>query len=418
VSACAETVEIAVTPSGSKQRLPSPSRNIGLIFLILFCWAVASIPQLAKYFHDLRLFLVFLTGALCIVVLVASLRWLLAKQTDRISTMAFVTFWSVMVILYLFLYPLSQRHAVGSGSDAEDALRVAATQLMQFHYPYYGRTFAGNPITPLPGAVLLAVPFQAVHRIGLQNIFWLAGFICFCAGFFRRRATALAFLIVMTFAALVSLDHFVVGGDYTVNLWYVCVASYLFVKAYDGNHRAWAGIAAGVLLGVTLSSRAVYPLVFIPLLTAYVRQHRSLLGAGLIMLNPLLVATVITVPFYFYDRAHFSPLHIAQKLNFLPPRQADMALILLTWVAISVACSGYFVRLTLARLFLIAGIASSSILLTPGILLLFSDQSQERGLGVLSYANVPATLIALWAFYQLEAAVKCEPPLDQTPLVA
>jgi hypothetical protein len=383
--------------------LPAMWRT-GLSVLIVLCWAVGSVPLLAKYLHGVNLYASSLAGALCIATAIAGFRWILVARAGRVTVAWLVTFWAVMLALYLVLYPISQRHIAGVGSDSEDALRIAATQLMSLHYPYYARTYLGNLITPLPGAVLLAVPFQAVHRVSAQNIFWLAIFVGLCARFFRQRATALAFLAIMTFGNLVTLDQFVVGVDYTVNLWYVCAAVCVFLKAHEDNRSTWVRLAAGALLGVTLSSRPVYPLVFTPLLIAYLSQHKNLRGAIAAVVTPLLVAAGVTAPFYVYDPAHFAPLHIEQKLGFLPPPAAHMLLVVLPAMALLAACSGFFLRLTIARVFLIAGMASIVILLTPAVLLLLDRQSQEPSWALFGYANVSVTLIALWAFYALEDA--------------
>jgi hypothetical protein len=398
---------------GSLHRLQIRWRNIGLVLLILFCWAVGSMPQLMRDLHGVNLYLVSLTGVLCTSATMAGLRYNLVNAAGRISAAWLVAFWAVMLIFYLAIYPISQWHIFGVGSDSEDALRIASTQLMQFHYPYYTHTYLGNPISPLPGAVLLAGPFQAVGRVSLQNVFWLAIFILFCIRLFRHRATVLAFLIVMTFGTLVTLNNFLAGTDYTVNLWYVCAASLLFLKAHVENYSTWKRLAAGVLLGVTLSSRPVYPLILIPLLIAYLSQHKDLRCALLNMSIPLLVAAAITAPFYFYDSVHFSPLRLADKLEFLSPNNARAALVILPMIAISIACSGFFVRLTMARLFLIAGIASSSILLTPGILLVLHTHSQLPDSSMLSYANVSVTLIALWAFCQFESTQGVAPGAER-----
>jgi len=42
-------------------------------------------------------------------------------------------------------------------------------------YPYYETSFLGNPISPMPGALLIALPFYVLGWTALQNIVWPVG---------------------------------------------------------------------------------------------------------------------------------------------------------------------------------------------------------------------------------------------------
>jgi hypothetical protein len=378
-----------------------PWRQRALIALIVLCWAVGALPQIAKYLSGTALIAATLAGA---IVVLATVKLVLRSPSEPrpVRPLAWLCgFWLAMLLLYLVLYPLSQRHTVGIGSDAEDALRVAALQLTRLSYPYSAHTYIGNPITPLPGAILLALPFEPLGRVGLQNIFWLTVLIVLCTEWLGDWLKALGFLMVMSLEDLVSVDQFVTGGDYTVNTWYVCAAVMLFLGAHASARSVALRLGTAVLLGVTLSSRLVYPIVIVPLLAAYLARRRGPRAATLCLLTPLIVAIGITVPFYLYDPAQFAPLHVQQKLLFLPRAEAQAVLIGLPLAAALVACSGFLVHLTLARIFLIAGVASSTILLLPSVLMLLQTPVSQFNWQLLSYANASATFVALWAFQAL-----------------
>ena len=106
----------------------------------------------------------------------------------------FVLLFALLAGAFDALYPISLRHTLNRGSDREDALRIELDAMRHHLYPYDARTFLGNPPTPLPGAMLLAAPFYAIHHIAWQNFLWLALFFVFTARWFRYRATALFFL--------------------------------------------------------------------------------------------------------------------------------------------------------------------------------------------------------------------------------
>ena len=380
--------------------------DCGLYLLISLCWAVCSVGQLTKYFNENAVFFL-LAGVLGIAAILSGLRWLQSGRRAHIHWAWFAVFWVTMVALYAVLYPIAQSHIYGPGSDGEDALRIAASQMLQHHFPYYLHTYLGNAITPMPGALMLAVPFLLIGRVSLQNPVWLAFFIFFCVRFFRFRSTALAFLLVILLAGVDVMDDFVVGYDYSINTLYICVAVFFFLRTFEEDEKRWQHILAGVFLGVTLSSRVVY-VVIPPLVLAYMLQH----GKGTIaslrsFVLPILTAIAITVPYYLYDPAHFSPLFVNGKLNFLPPEYAIILIFMLPALALLIACTGFFQRLNISRLFLIAGLACAMILLSPGIIAVAIHQP-ENSMESIYYGKAAAIFVALWAFSGFENGSGCD----------
>lgn len=383
-------------------RCPHVSRKSAGIFLLLFAgWCVGSASQLVKYFHGRAGFLV-LAGAFCIAAVLFGLRWVQTKSDSQIHWAWLVAFYAVMVGIYVVLYPIASSHVFGPGTDREDALRVGAAQMLQHHFPYYLPTYLGKMITPMPGALLLAAPFLLIGRVSFQNLVWLALFILFCLRFFRLRSTALAFLLVTTLANAGALDDFAVGSDYLTNAMYICVAAFLFLRLCEKDAARWQFVLAGILLGIALSSRTVY-VVIPPLLLAYLVQQGKGIRIALSRLAvPVLTAVAITAPFYFYDPAHFTPLHVADKLDFLPPEYRGLALILLPALGLLIACVGFFVPLSLPRWFLLAGLSSAVILVCPGLISGAEDRFSSDSLRLLSFGLPAAVFVSLWAFSLFE----------------
>jgi len=87
-----------------------------------------------------------------------------------------------VLTLYLYAHPRidTAGFRIGSisigASDNDDAIDVAIDELRAGRYPYYPRTFLNGPLSPLPGALLLALPFYLVGDSALQNVFWIAVF--------------------------------------------------------------------------------------------------------------------------------------------------------------------------------------------------------------------------------------------------
>jgi hypothetical protein len=381
--------------------------DVGIFLLISVCWALSSMYQLVKYFHVYAIFAV-LAGMLGIAAILTCLRWLQHPGKAQIHWAWLVAFWIVMTALYVAIYPIAQRHTVGLGNDEEDTLRLTAYRLLQRQYPYTGHTYLGNPITPFTGTILLATPFVLLGRASIQNLVWLALFILFCVKFFRFRSTALAFLLVMVLNAADVLNDFVVGADYTINTMYICVAVFLFLRTFDDDEMGWRHLLAGALLGLSLSSRVVY-VVIPPLVLAYLLQRGKGAAAALRSVAlPILLAIAITVPFYLYDPAHFSPLEVGAKLKFMPPEYAQLMKILLPALALSIACMGFFLRLSMRRLYLLAGLAAAMIVLPSG-LIAFGMHQNGYGIESVDYSKSAMIFIALWAFAKFES--KAESPL-------
>ncbi len=376
--------------------------DAGMFLLISLGWIVCSLSQMVRRAPHM-LAVGVLAGVLFIAIVMAGSRWYQRRPAVRQLHWAWLAaFWLLIAVLYAVVYHISQRHIFGPGSDSEDALRIAGSQMLQLHFPYYLHTYLGNAITPMPGATMLAIPFLLMGRVSFQNLVWMAAFILFCAKFFRFRSTALAYLLIFVLAAPDVLNDIAVGDDYCINTFYICTLTFLFLRTYQKNASGWQHIAAGILLGFALSSRPTY-IVIPPLALAYMlQQDKGTMTALRSFALPILVAAVITVPFYLYDPAHFSPSHVTGKLNFMAPLLAHILLVLLPVLAVLISCSGFFVRLTMPRLFLLAGIGSAVILMTSG-LIAFGIHNSNKGFESLDYSKAAVIFFALWAFSRFES---------------
>lgn len=215
-----------------------------------------------------------------------------------------------LTLLFLLLYPMLDQRGLQGGSDGDDALELAVGELLAGRYPYYSPTYLGNPITPLPGALLLALPFTLLGRAAFQNLFWLALFLWTLYRWGRGSQGALSLLWTLLLLAPLFLYTLLIGSDYLANTLYVLLA-----LAWAGRARqGWAGWAAPLFLGLALSSRLHFLLLLPPFATLLWQQAggrhalQSLLLAGLAFL-------VVTLPFYLYDPPAFSPLHTLQKFG-------------------------------------------------------------------------------------------------------
>ena len=374
-------------------RLRSFVLTDALCFLGVILCCLTGLAEAAKYLHGTSLlFLALAIMALVIAAMVWLRRWNL-NSAYELRSRWLVLLWVAFTLLFAVLYPISQRHILGIGSDRQDALRVADYALLHRRYLYSAQTYLGNAITPLPGAVLFSLPFYLLGSIALQNIFWLAIFLAFASWFFRDRSTALI-MVLLTFGAYTTnLDDFLVGGDYFINALYVCIAFAAAITAFEQDMPAWLQTSSAIFLGFAICSRPIYVVAF-PLLLAYLWRRRGIVPAVRALLISGLTAAVLSFPFYLYDPAHFAPLHIRDKLDFIPARYH--ASVVLPALGILVACIGFFTRLTRSQVYFLFGLSLFVMVGIPGWIEWFQYPFTLAGWYGIGLSAVPSLFFMLW----------------------
>jgi hypothetical protein len=215
-----------------------------------------------------------------------------------------------LVVAFVVVYPIADADTGVAGSDRDDASDLATNRLLDGEYPYREKTYLGNPVTQLPGALVLAAPFVALGASALQNFLWVPVLFVALA---RHLGSARLALFASWTALAVSpgvARELLTGGDLLANGIYVAVPMLVVLRARPG----WMALAAALFLGLALSSRAnfVYalPLLFVALAQLW-GSREAILRTGLA--TAALVA--ITLPFYAYDPDGFTPLKTSGKLS-------------------------------------------------------------------------------------------------------
>ena len=282
-----------------------------------------SLGLLQKYFG--------LVGALVYtIVSLFALAWaavLVYRRIWRAIPDAWLTWLAGLTIMLLLLfvilsYPLANSGRFGGGSDNDEALIIAATELADGSYPYSQYTYLGNRISPMPGAVILALPFVFLGHVGLQNVFWVAIFLWLSGRLYHDRRQALLLLGTILLLSPVIARNLATGADYVANTLYVLAASVWAIEAASYRRDGgWLPFLTAIFLGVTLSSRANF-LLLLPLVFAAIYQRSDLATAIRSSTLTLISFLAITLPFYLWNPAEFSPLitysELAQFDSVLP----------------------------------------------------------------------------------------------------
>ncbi len=219
----------------------------------------------------------------------------------------------LLTAAFAVIYPLANSGRFGAGTDSDEALNQATRALLHGRYPYLERTYLGNEITPMPGALLLAIPFVLLGNGVYQSFFWMAAGVYLLWVFWERQtARTLLFVWLVLGTCPAILHQFVTGGDYVANALMILVPAVLLVRE-GGSSRLTSQITLAVCLGVALSSRANF-ILLTPLIFSRLVQVRGR-NRALALTATMLAATVlVTLPFFLANPAGFSPAHTRTKL--------------------------------------------------------------------------------------------------------
>lgn len=227
-----------------------------------------------------------------------------------------------LVIAFAVVYPLVDLDSTLAGSDRDEAANLGARRLVAGEWPYEPLTYLGNPISNLPGALVLSSPFVLLGNSAYQNLLWLPLLFAGLAWRVGSARVALSASWLLLLASPVVLREFFTGGDLLANSIYVTLLMLaVFWAGASRPRRHGVAIVLAILLGVALSSRANF-LFGVPLLFAALARHGGRRAATELVGAALAAFTAVTLPFYLADRHGFTPLktvnHLRQFEDVLP----------------------------------------------------------------------------------------------------
>jgi len=278
----------------------------GLVLFIL----IPSTYEVEKYTGNLGLVFFLVLGPIGILL---GYRHIVPRFLDVVTERQSI-YWAiatviVLAVIFAIVHPIVDSGVVGRGSDRDEALDLAARELLSGRYPYDPVTYLGALITPLPGAVLLSVPFVLLGTSAYQNLFWLGIFFFIARAHFKDGRVALLIFWATALSPLM-LQQLVTGGDLLANGLYVTISLWVITRVVPDTESAlWKKVLTAIFLGVALSSRANY-FVLLPLVFSMLVQNAGWRTAILYSTIACIALGVVTLPFYIYNQEGFSPLHV------------------------------------------------------------------------------------------------------------
>jgi hypothetical protein len=226
-------------------------------------------------------------------------------------------------------------------------LNVALQSLLSGHNPYGVTTYLGHRPTPMPGALLLALPSYLLGNAAYQNIIWIPVLAAWLSRRSRDAGPAMFFLLIFVCGCPATLADLLAGGDYAVNVIYVAIAMSMVMAAQASgspNRRVITMLA----LAVAISSRPVY-LLAAPILAGSIFHEHGRARALTFLAVVCVACAAINLPFYLADPALFPTQTVADKIRDLP---ANLHLtVMLPILAMCVACASVAFNARGSRLF-------------------------------------------------------------------
>ena len=287
---------------------------------------------------------------------------LMAVLGERVSIVILLLTLVALVVIVAVGYPLANSGRFGGGSDMDEALIIGVTEMMNGRYPYYQKTYLGGMLSPLPGAIILAIPFVLTGLLAYQNIFWLGAWVLTVKRFLGRYSIAVLAVATVLLISPTAYQVLVTGSDHITNTLYILIAMWILTGALAASPvRTSTAIASAVLLGVGLSSRSNF-IVLVPLLFSVLIQTAGWKTAIKYCGLAGIVFLAVTLPFWVYDPAGFAPQIVqASKLELLShvlpgapiiiPVSSFLLSGLLSFTKMESDCAAFFRNCAIVQLF-------------------------------------------------------------------
>jgi hypothetical protein len=311
------------------------SRDSSKVFLALaLVFVLAAIGKLARYLPWWGLSIVAIAQMTGFWLVARNAAEHLSRIAPRRAHVAILAIGAGLASLYFWGYPAVERFVAGHsglGSDRDEALEVAVKAIIAEGRPYIGELSTGNPISAMPGELVLAAPFVWLGVGGLQTVFWLLLFYAvLCSRFGAPRAAAV--LLLLTASSPFVFHEVLTSGDLlALSLYNAVACTWLLLPATAPGFQA-KDLAGTLLLGLALSSRPIFVLL-LPLLVAALAPKRGIRLALGLPLIALLLTSILSFSLISETALARSPFHFLLTVDDLAFGGAWVSIALLSTTA-------------------------------------------------------------------------------------
>lgn len=358
--------------------------------IALLLWLIPSASHLTKFAGGLGSLAVIGAAAVGIAALLA---WAAAPAGRRSAGPP----WNLLIAVVLcaafaVLYPVAVSGLFGGGSDRADALDVTCAALLDGRLLYQPMTYLGNPPSPMPGAVFLALPFHLIGGAALQNAFWFPLFCALAPRIIEGRRGGAAYLAMFVLGSPAVMLDFVTGSDFATNAIYLIISAWLMTRLKPDE--TWAvRLLACLLFACALSARPIY-IVEAPIVAGVMLRRDGLRRTIETMAVVGVLLVVINGPAWAADPSRF-PLMLHANLLHIYPAWMHAGLTVPA-VSIAIACSALFLDVGRGRMWLLTALSLAPVVV-PTFAFMVYRYGFNRHLVTLDSYTLPLALFAgLW----------------------
>lgn len=213
-----------------------------------------------------------------------------------------------LVVFPLYYLGVDAGYLGGLGGTRGEAINIAIQRVLAGEYPYSVSTSDSQPLTPLPGGLLLAAPASlAVGSAAFMNVYLLPIAVLLVWIVSRAAASILALSLI---AAPALWTDVLSEGDLVSTTVLAFSVGLLVLRSAEQAIRPsrWLWPA---LLGVVGATRVTTMAVAL-IVAALVINAGYIRTALLQLLISLTVFLGVSLPFYLWNPDEFSPLHVTR----------------------------------------------------------------------------------------------------------
>jgi len=238
--------------------------------------------------------------------------WLSARN----ATIAVILVLVLYSVAFSAVYPLADSGRLGGGSDRDNALTQATSRLLHGESPYREPTYLGRPISPLPGGLILSIPWvRFFGNAAYQNLLWLCVLFILLSRTCRSEPMAALVFVLLTAGSPAVQHEFLTGGDLLANS--IAVTFVVVVGGGGGTWtRGWRMGLLAVFAGLVFAWRANF-LLALPLVGRRMAQRTGRREAALFCGVSLLISAAAVLPVWLWDPAHFTPIRTYREIGYL-----------------------------------------------------------------------------------------------------
>lgn len=287
-------------------------------WLLFVSLQVPALRALCKYLPDWLLFAIPVFLGVVFLIYAVSLRCqssLLSRAHVLGSVWTLVVLLVIVIVINYLVYPIADGlEAQMRGSDQDDALIQAGQRLVSGLNPYEASTYRGNPISPGPGWVILALPFCIPGIYFLMTPLFILGaaFLLRVLGGSFYRSNLFVFLLM---SSLAFWEVMVVGSDMlAIGLLFLGCVVLVYFK---WEQSIFWTVACVVLVSFAATARVIF-VYLIPLIGVFLWRRGYVTALKFAALSGFMCAA-IHVLFYYWNPQSYTPLHLLGKGEALLP---------------------------------------------------------------------------------------------------